>query len=86
MAKTPNCNHCKTDDFLVFSNFVPGHHETLSLGRAWGGQEVNRTRWIGPVVEFTCLKCGHFNGHTVPDDWSLPESNPKRRPDSGVIA
>lgn len=80
------CRTCKTDDYLQFSNFVAGHDETRSLGNAWGGTAINRSRSIGPVVEYTCLKCGWFNGHTVPDDWEVPIPNPKRRPQSGVIA
>lgn len=79
MADYPNCPRCKTDDFLEYSEFVPGHNETRSFG-SWGGPDITRTNWIGPVVHFTCIKCGHRNGHTVPDDWNVPIPNPKVTP------
>lgn len=72
----PTCPRCKTDDYLLYSNFVPAHDETRHIATHLG-QRVTRTTHRSPVVEYRCQKCGHFNGHAVPDGWTVPTPNPK---------
>ncbi|WP_282593726.1 hypothetical protein [Naasia sp. SYSU D00948] len=30
---------------------------------------MTKVRLISPSVSYTCDRCGHVNGHAVPDDW-----------------
>ena len=80
MADSPNCPRCKTDVFLDYSGLVAGHNDTRSFG-TWGGPDIPRTYWAGPVVHFTYMQCGLRNGHAVPDDWTVPNPNTKKKPD-----
>lgn len=76
----PTCPRCKTDDYLLFSDFVPSQVVRREFG-AWGGQRIGRDQVRPASVSFRCLKCGHFNGHSVPDGWRVPEPNPKVTPE-----
>jgi len=75
MANLPTCPRCKTDVYLEYSDFQPGHDVTRTFG-VWGG-EIQKSSWVAPIVLFMCTNCGHRGGHSVPDDWSVPEPNPR---------
>ena len=75
----PICMSCRTDDYLRYEKFQPAREEPYEIA-TWQGS-VKRVRHVPAVVEFTCVKCGSFNGHSVPDGWSVPSPNPRVLPE-----
>lgn len=73
MTDNPVCETCGTDEFLVFSGFVPGrmvHH---------GARPGTKPHWVPSTVNYLCGNCGRFDSDHVPDDWR-PPADPPRKP------
>lgn len=75
----PICRRCGTDDFLKYSGSVPPQDGVRVFRTHQSG--IRRPHHTPAYVHFTCLACGLFNGHAVPDEWSVPNSNPRAKPD-----
>jgi hypothetical protein len=56
----PWCSNCRTDEFLIYEEFVPA-------SVAVGSRDV-----VAASVSYSCSVCGRFNGHEVPPTWSPP--------------
>lgn len=75
----PTCPRCGTDDFLKYSGYEPPQ-DRVRVFRTQQG-EIRRPQHTPPYVHFTCLACGLFNGHSVPEGWTVPNPNPRVEPD-----
>ncbi len=60
-AEAPSCPQCRTDDYLIFEEFVPAR------------QAEHSTDLIPASASYTCSECGTFNAHTVPAPWRPPQ-------------
>lgn len=67
----PNCPRCKTNIYLRYLEFTPAKHYTRRIPTG-GGRTITRQETDAPVSTYKCRKCGHFNGHSVPMDWTEP--------------
>lgn len=74
----PTCPRCKTDDYLEYSGYI-APQDRVRVFRTHQG-EIRRPHRSHAQVGFTCLACGFFNGHSVPDDWTVPSPNPRVQP------
>lgn len=59
-AIRPQCQHCRTDSFLIYEEYVP--------------LRINpRTRHVSAAsASYVCSRCGEVGGHDVPGDWTPP--------------
>ncbi|MFZ4895506.1 hypothetical protein ACL9RL_13740 [Plantibacter sp. Mn2098] len=78
MTDKPICRTCNTDEFLVYSGFVPGRMVHL------GGRATGKPHWVPSTVNYLCGACGRFDSGHVPDGW-LPPSDPPRRPERPTL-
>lgn len=60
-AEAPCCPQCRTDEYLIFEEFVPAR------------QAEQSTDLIPASASYTCSECGTFNAHTVPASWRPPQ-------------
>ncbi|MHA7283284.1 hypothetical protein [Arthrobacter sp. TMS2-4] len=59
--ETPCCPLCRTDDYLIFEEFVPA-------------RQADSTSDLLPAsASYTCSECGTFNAHAVPESWRPPQ-------------
>jgi hypothetical protein len=55
----PFCEVCRSDEFLVYEEFVPARVLTAGTGKP-------------AEASYTCIECGQFSAHAVPDGWEPP--------------
>ncbi|BBE24263.1 hypothetical protein MN0502_31460 [Arthrobacter sp. MN05-02] len=61
MGEAPSCPRCRTDEYLIFEEFVPAR------------QAEHSTDLIPASASYTCSECGTFNAHAVPASWRPPQ-------------
>lgn len=59
--EAPSCPVCRTDDYLIFEEFVPAR------------QADHSTDLLPASASYTCSECGAFNAHAVPAAWRPPQ-------------
>ncbi|WP_156135021.1 hypothetical protein [Arthrobacter sp. L77] len=59
--EAPSCPLCRTDDYLIFEEFVPAR------------QADHSTDLLPASTSYTCSECGTFNAHAVPGSWRPPQ-------------
>jgi hypothetical protein len=57
--EVPFCLDCRSDEFLIFEDFVPARIQPNGLQN-----QAN--------ASYSCSNCGQFSGHQVPPSWTPP--------------
>lgn len=60
-GESPSCPRCRTDEYLIFEEFVPAR------------QAEHSTDLLPASAGYSCSECGTFNAHTVPASWRPPQ-------------
>lgn len=56
----PNCDRCRTDEFIYLESYVPPTH-----------RRDGSIATLGEVA-YTCTRCEEFSAHSVPLAWTPP--------------
>jgi len=68
----PACRNCQTAKYLRILKFEPARLERDNF-RSAQGRIQRPPRRVEAEATFFCRRCGSFDGHSVPEDWTPPE-------------